>query len=275
MTPTHNHRDLLFAIRPLVRYVDERQAIVDVYVSIFQSRHPHGRNPDISALPLEVHVLVEGPDGCAYQQQTRLNIQGQAGRIRFEMGDPQRWWPSGMGDQTLYNLSVSILVNDESVYQWNNTIGLTSVRPVNVQPVFTGDVSHDTAGMGMALEKEATLLVNGRQCLIRTVVPVNPDDEQSVLPVGEHCLLVVRGHYGPDLLYDAADRAGTLLVQSIPVTADLHGSDRSQIDRLAGHPSLAGWLVGPADQAADMIASRIHEMDPTRSVLRHLDRSAG
>ena len=84
---------------------------------------------------------------------------------------------------------------------------------------------------------------------------------------------MVRGHYGPDLLYDAADRAGTLLIQSIPDEVDSGLRLQSHVDRLAGHPSLAGWFVDRSHHAGDRIANHIHELDPTRNVFRQLPGS--
>lgn len=268
MAPADEHHERVLAIRPLVRYVDESQAVIDIDVTV-RPEQSFGDRVEAAGAPLEVHVRVTGPDGSVYDHRARLKIQNHAGTVRFEMGDPQRWWPSGMGDQALYDLTVNIVVNDDLVDKWHSTIGLTSVRPINLSPALSSDRPADSK-MAISLEDEATLLVNGRQCPIRMVVPVYPADERHVLPVGEHCLLVVRGHYGPDLLYNAADRTGTLLIQSIPDIDDpgARSSVQSQVDRLAGHPSLAGWLVGPTDPVADRIANRVHELDPTRSIFR-------
>ncbi len=259
MQASEGYSEQTISIRPLVRYVDESQAVVDICITV---RGPRRGQP---AKPLEIHVQLIGPDGCAYEHKAQVTVKQGCGTTRFEMGAPSRWWPSGMGDQSLYDLSVSIISRDDMIDQWDNTIGLTSVRPMRGNP--------DAVMVSFSEDDQPVLLINGQECEIRAVVPVDPADERHVLPVGEHCLLVVRDHYGPDLLYNAADRAGTLLVQSIPFLDHMGAkwtqrSVGAEVDRLAGHPSLAGWLVEQADKAGDRIAAHLQELDPTRSVFR-------
>ena len=103
-----------------------------------------------------------------------------------------------------------------------------------------------------------------------SIVTIGRNDEESVLPVTGDTLLLVRDHYGPNVLYDAADRAGILLIQAVPLT---HESGRSivvrrEVDRLASHPSLAGWMVDHIGRIADRVVERIHHLDPTRRVFR-------
>jgi len=263
MKPNGDHTDPLLSICPLVRYVDESQAVIDIRVAIY----PQESSPNQPThTPLEVQIQITGTDGFIYEHQTQLSIQDHTETIRFEMGDPKRWWPSGMGDQTLYDLNVTIFINDNRIDQWENTIGLTSVRPANNR------ASQAPASSQSATDSKTILLVNGQQCPIQSVVPVGPADERHILPAGNHSLLVIHDHYGPDLLYNAADRAGTLLVQSIPFThqENIEWSVRCQVDRLASHPSLVGWLVGKTDETGDQIADHLHELDPTRNVFRSL-----
>jgi len=271
MVPESEHSDQLFAIRPLVRYVDEQQSVIDIHFTAKPSDET-GANLDPTASPLSVCVRVIGPDGYVYEHDAHLKIHDQDGTIRFEIDHPQRWWPSGMGDQVLYDLSVVILVNDEMADQWQTTIGLTSVRPGHCESSAVAD-SPPASIHAPSLADALTLLVNGRQIAIRSIVPVDPADEQNVLPVVDQCLLVIRGHYGPDLLYNAADRAGTLCVQSIPDDFNTSQSIQTQINRLASHPSLAGWLVGTSNKAGDEIADCVRTLDPTRNVFRHLPES--
>ena len=68
----------------------------------------------------------------------------------------------------------------------------------------------------------------------------------------------------------SADRAGILLIQCVPV--DEQGSPAetidTQIERLASHPSLAGYFVGHLGKLCDTVAERIRAIDPTRAVFR-------
>lgn len=262
--PTHEQSDPGLTVRPLVRYVDSTQAVIDVHITVHAGEDSPLANA--SGYPIDIHIQMTGPDGYVFEHRAELETRNGTGMIRFEMGQPKRWWPASMGDQPLYDLGIAILVGDDVTHRWHNTFGLTSVRPAN-----TPD---DTLAVtARPSEKHVpTFLVNGHECSIYSVVPVHPADERHVLPVGDRSLLVVRDHYGPDLLYHAADRAGTLLIQSIPEIPDIDANTTvpPQIDRLAGHPSLAGWLVTQPEPIGGRLADRIHELDPTRSVFRRL-----
>src|SRR5690606_21495749 len=101
----------------------------------------------------------------------------------------------------------------------------------------------------------AALIVNGELCAIESVVSVDRSDESRMLPAAGNSLLVVRDHYGTDLLYDAADRAGILMVQCVPIHPQ--GAPEQdvavEVSRLASHPSLAGWYVGHLGELTERI----------------------
>jgi len=60
-------------------------------------------------------------------------------------------------------------------------------------------------------------------------------------------------------------------VQSVPGEADGEAAGlRAQVDRLAGHPSLAGWFVGHVGRMAGNLRSALREIDPTRCVFDRL-----
>ena len=97
---------------------------------------------------------------------------------------------------------------------------------------------------------------------------VDKIDEHSLLPATGDSLLLVRDHFGAEVLYEAADRAGILLVQCVPIDAEgkLELSVAEQVDRLASHPSLAGYFVGHLGKLTGKVAEALKLLDPTRSV---------
>ncbi|MEX0654880.1 MAG: hypothetical protein WD534_09870 [Phycisphaeraceae bacterium] len=248
------------SIRPLVRYVDAEQAVIDAQF-LAAGRFPHDATPWLNRR-VEVCVGIHGSDGFEDETRQAVKLEQGLGSVRLDLVHPQRWWPAGMGDQALYDLAMSLIVDDEIVDRRTVMLGLTSVRE-----------DPDTAG-----EPEPRLLVNGQICAIRSVLMVDRVDESQLLPAGGDSLLLVRDHYGNDLLYQAADRAGILLVQCVPV----HPSGRpevdvaAQVERLGMHPSLAGWFVGHLGRISDQVAHRLEALDPTRSVFRQfpLDTAA-
>ncbi len=246
MTPARDTRHAFSSLRPLVRYVDAEQAVIEVVFTVTQ---PETLEDD----RVQMHVSLRGPDDRAYSQQAGIALLDGRGVMRFTMPQPQRWWPAGMGDQQLYEMTATLLIGDGPADAWTTTLGMTSVRT-------------------RSAELPRALLVNGRAFGVQTVVTVDRHDESSVLPVSGESLLLVRNHFGPDVLYDAADRAGILLVQSVPLNHDDEPDIqvRQHVDRLTAHPSLAGWYVGPQGRFADRIVDRLHDLDPTRNVFRAL-----
>ena len=239
------------SVRPMVRYVDQEQAVIEVQVSVPTTW------PDPPAVPkrrVDLFIEMHGSDGFVDEQRMPVRLREQRGFVRFEMVQPQRWWPAGMGEQMLYELSVTLLDGEVMLDRHCTMLGLRSVRG-------------GEAGSG-----DASLIVNGELCDIRSVVAVDLTDECKMLPVAGDSLLVVRDHYGTDVLYDAADRAGILMVQCVPIHPqgtpehDVAG----QIARLAGHPSLAGWYVGHLGAMIDEVAAYIRGLDPTHSIFRNM-----
>ena len=250
MEPAHGKKPSFRSVRTLVRYVDEDRSIVDAIFSF----------DDLDLMrsqPVELCFHMIGPKGRQFSYQTSFEVVSESGMVRFELDQPHRWWPAGMGDQNLYELQITLLVGDEKLDSWKTTLGMTSVR--------TSTSSDDR-----------DLLVNGHRYNVHEVLTIDRHDEHSILPIGSDTLLLVRNHFAPNVLYEAADRAGILLIQSVPLSHDNEPDVNvaQQVDRLAAHPSLAGWMVDHASRVADRMANRIQFLDPSRQVFRDLPRAS-
>jgi hypothetical protein len=237
------------SLRPLVRYVDEDMAVIDTHIVAADLTRQADQPPLAEA---EVLIDVDGDDGFHDEGKVRLQLQERTGSFRFEIASPERWWPAGMGGQPLYRMNFRLIGGDRVCDERQVTLGLASVR-------------RDRA-LGQTFEHK--LLVNGRICEIEQVVVVDQVNEAQLLPASGESLLLVRDHYGPDVLYDAADRAGILLVQAVPVGGDGKPGEAvmHQMDRLTRHPCLVGYFVGHLGEASDGVARRLRELDPTRAV---------
>ena len=157
-----------------------------------------------------------------------------------------------MGEQPLYTLSVSLIVGDEVADERKVQLGLASIR----------------RGRVLGENLPPSLLVNGRICEVVEVVVVDRIDENHLLPANGESLLLVRDHFGNEKLYHAADMAGVLAVQAVPIdpAGDPTQQVSEQVARLAGHPSLAGYYVGHLGGLIDTVADQLKALDPTRAV---------
>lgn len=242
----------LLSARPLVRYVDKDQAVIDTHLR-FVARPDQTPTPTNEVnCTVDLHIELSGSDGFFDEGSTRVPIKHGRAAVRFDVASPERWWPAGMGEQPLYDMAITFDGSDEKIDTRSFSLGLTSVRPDRTS----------------TRRRKPSLLVNGRQCEIENVVPVDTFHENCLLPVTGTSLILVRDHYGPDLLYDAADRAGIMLIQAVPI--DPRGNPiaqlKEQVARLSAHPSLVGYHVGNLGSLQQRAASRLHRLDPTRPV---------
>lgn len=244
------------SVRPLVRYVDRDQAVIDTHITTRPVLPADASHRTADHPVVYVMAELEGVDGFHDEGCGRLALKQQgdhyAGGFRFGIEAPKRWWPSGMGEQPLYTLSVSLIVGDEVADVKRVQIGLASIRRDRV----------------LGTDLPPSLLVNGKICEVVEIVVVDQVDENQLLPANGESLLLVRDHFGEERLYQAADMAGVLAVQAVPIDpgADPVRQVHRQVDRLAGHPSLAGYYVGHLGDLRDPVANQLRLLDPTRAV---------
>ena len=246
---------LMFSsLRPLVRYVDAELAVLEVHAGLrwFPSEpRAMGR---WAGQPVSLRVEVDDESGFHDEMVAEVDLARGCAVARMDFVQPEAWWPAGMGEQALHRLTVTLARGEETLDRRQMHVGLSTVRSPG------GDV----------IGQPYDLVVNGRPCPIEHVIPVDERDERTFLPVRGHSVLLVRGHYGPDVLYDAADRAGVLLLQCVPL--DARGEPECemprQISRLAAHPSLVGWFVGHLGDLSERIAEQLAVLDPSRGVYR-------
>lgn len=249
------------SLRPLVRYVDESQAIVELRIGFL---HPLPLTDAAETRParqVDLLVHIDMPDGFIDEHRVTAEVVGMQSTVRFTIVEPMRWWPAGMGDQALYELRVHVLDRGEACDAVSTTIGLTSIRRPSptIRPATR-----------RSRRKVAPFVVNGRPFGVQAVLPVDAIHENRLLPASSDMMLMIRGHYGPDLLYNAADRAGLLLLQCVPIDPDGEPDARvaEHVDRLSHHPCLVGWVVGHLGRLADRTSQQLRQLDPTRPVFQ-------
>ncbi len=250
----------LAQIKPLVRYVDAEQAIVDTHFRL-KPRFSLGNR----RFPKRVRILleIETESGFHDEKFERVELHRGCGMVQMKILVPQRWWPAGMGEQTLYTVTVTVLHGRHIIDKHRAMVGFTSVRS---QGQVAGPLPEPTAW------KSSTLMVNSQPCEIHTIVPVDQVHEKALLPVSGESLILVRDHYGPDNLFNAADRAGILMIQCVPIDPNGHAEKEllHQVPRLASHPSLAGWCVASQGRLGRAMLRRLKRLDPTHPVFTEI-----
>jgi len=244
------------SVRPLVRYVDDHQAVIDTRIITHAALPCDDHHRTADAPIAYVMAEIDGADGFHDEGCGRLLLKPcgsqMEGGFRFGIDEPQRWWPAGLGGQPMYDLTIRIIVGDDVTDETKLKIGLASVRRGKV------------LGVGLP----PSLLVNGRICEVVEVLTVDRIDENQLLPANGESLLLVRDHYGAELLYQAADMAGILAIQAVPIDpkGDPTTQVREQVDRLTAHPSLAGYYTGHLGEIKDTVDACLRQLDPTRAI---------
>ncbi|KAG6047131.1 hypothetical protein E4U39_000720 [Claviceps sp. Clav50 group G5] len=175
----------------------------------------------------------------------------------------QLWWPSAMGNQTLYNITVDIIYNDSSLARVQKRTGFRTIV-LNMGPI-----TDDQRERGIAPGNNWHFEINGNEFYVKgsNFIPpdafwprVTKDRIQSlfkaVVASNQNMLRVwASGAYSPDFMYDLADEMGILLWSEFefgdalyPVTPDFLENCRQeavyQVRRINHHPSLALWAGG-------------------------------
>ena len=156
------------------------------------------------------------------------------------ISNPKLWWPWELGEQPLYRVAVSVEVDGSISGIWERTIGLREIKlsnfvlSVNGQRLFA---------RGANLWPTTALAADASPELIR-------GDVARAKDLGLN-LLRVESHVARPELYEAADRAGVLLWQDLPLRGEAKRSVQSTaveaahrlVDKLGGHPSVAIWCA--------------------------------
>jgi beta-mannosidase len=184
-------------------------------------------------------------------RQFRLKPGINTEQVRFRIDHPELWWPNGMGDPKLYQVTARLYVNN---YLVDTLVQRTGIRTV--------ELNQDDDEWG----KSFYFRVNGLPVFIQgaNYVPqsmfltdVSPDRTRQLIgdvaAVGMNMLRVWGGGiYESDLFYDQCDEKGIMVWQDFMFAGSMYPSDtmfmknvqaevRDQVTRLRSHPCIALW----------------------------------
>jgi beta-mannosidase len=229
------------------------------------------------------------PSGSASSLDGREHRRSQAlaaGENRVEwtvnIPQPRRWWPRALGDQPLYDVEVE--VRTESGDLSDRRRRRTGLRTVELRDWITFVNGERLFLKGANVGPTRAALAEASPAEVAADVALAADAGLDFLRVHAH---VAR----PEL-YDAADEAGMLLWQDLPLQRGYSRSVRAQarrqareaVDLLAHHPSVFLWCGhneparGRAAQALPTwnrtlldhtVKSVLERNDGTRPVVAH------
>ena len=205
--------------------------------------------------------------------------------------DPVRWWPHALGDQPLHDVTVEVHVpvgrpdggggvdseTGASGAGASDAPGAADAPEVDetgdegLGPTILSDRRERRIGLRQVAMRDWVLSVNGERLFLKgsNVGPARPDlgttdpqllrdDVDRAVDLGLD-LLRVHSHVSRPELYDAADEAGLLLWQDLPLHGGFARTLRKQavrqareaVDLLGHHPSVAIWCGHDAPDGAD------------------------
>ncbi|MDY7105685.1 MAG: hypothetical protein S0880_31255 [Actinomycetota bacterium] len=239
------------------------------------------------AVTADVVITITDPQGAVVAtREVQHALATGENRLDWTVGvdRPQLWWPHALGDAPLHDVRVEVRVDDRPSDHRQVRTGLRTVRlqnwilHVNGERLFC---------KGANVGPTRALLGDASPAEVRR-------DVELAKEVGLD-LLRVRGHVAHPELYDAADEAGMLIWQDLPLHREHARSVRREavrqarqlVDLAAHHPSIAAWCGhnepdGPMNPPAGTSAALqiLRHQAPTwnrtvldRSVRRALERA--
>lgn len=171
--------------------------------------------------------------------------------IPFEIKEPVRWMPNGWGDPALYDFTVQVVKNGNTIASRHQRIGLRTVRIINEKDKHGESFYFEVNGIPM-FAKGANYIPDD------ILLPAMTDERYSTLfkDIKDANMNVIRvwggGTYEDDRFYDLADENGILIWQDFMFACTAYPADPTflrrvseeaeyNIRRLRNHACLAMW----------------------------------
>ncbi|MCX6244038.1 MAG: glycoside hydrolase family 2 protein [Bacteroidetes bacterium] len=172
-------------------------------------------------------------------------------RVNFQIKNPKRWWPNGMGEPFLYPIQHKVYFAGKKVADGTTRLGLRTVE-LNEDADTTGTSFHFTVN-------DVPVFMKGANYIPQDNFPSRVTDSsykaliQSVKDAKMNMLRVWGGGiYENDIFYNLCDENGILVWQDFMFACAMYPNDREfirnvqaeaiqNIVRLRNHPCIALW----------------------------------
>ncbi|KAL5358525.1 beta-mannosidase A [Aspergillus floccosus] len=212
-------------------------------------------------------AISETKSGAQLTTQSLRNITildcSITGMVVLKEVSPKLWWPYGLGDQNLYNVTITV---SDGVRSFARVTKRTGFRTIFLNQ---RNITHTEIAQGVAPGAHWNFEVNGHEFYAKGSNLIPPDAFwarvtttkmarlfDSVVAGNQNMLRVwSSGAYLPDFMYDLADERGVLLWSEFEFSDAMYPVDNAFLDNVAAevvynvrrvnhHPSLALWAGG-------------------------------
>ncbi|KAL4907708.1 hypothetical protein BDW74DRAFT_148005 [Aspergillus multicolor] len=186
-----------------------------------------------------------------------VSFESNVAKTTFAVQDPSLWWPNGYGDQTLYEISVSLRRDEEQVHQLAKKFGIRTAEVIQ-QP--------DKHGKSFFFRINGVDIFCGGSCWIPAdslLTNITSDRYRKwieLMAVGHQVMIRVWGGgiYEDESFYQACDEVGIMVWQDFmfgcgnyPTWPELLESIEKEAEynlrRLRHHPSIVIWVGNNED----------------------------
>ncbi len=204
-----------------------------------------------------LHAVVRGPEGAVLLDAWRTaTLAAGTNELAWMLtvDDPPRWWPRAFGPQTSCTLELDVEIDGHASDGFTRRFGFRDVRRVGAGYLVNGE---RIFLKGASYAPARALLGEADDALLRADVGRAVDANLDFLRV--------HTHVAPAAFYEAADDAGLLLWQDLPmeggyargVRRQAARQARAMVELLGAHPSIVVWCAHDAPLGDDAPARAI------------------
>jgi len=174
-------------------------------------------------------------------------------RVAFDIDDPQLWWPNGLGNQTLYNITAVLELKGKTADSKTRNIGVRTIKHIRkADPTGDGESFYFEVNGRPVFAKGANIIPN--DIFLPSVTPEKYEFiVKSAAQANMNMLRVWGGGvYESDLFYDLCDKYGIMIWQDFMFACSMYPGDDAflenvhleaidNVKRIRNHPSIALW----------------------------------